>query len=195
MADLPHRRDRALGGGGLMLFVNENIPSRKLTEHILPEGIGILCAEINLKKQKWIIMNVYHPPNTNKYFMDHLNKAIDFYSTKYDRIVIIGDFNFEPSTDHIETLCHSYVLHNLVKENTYFKGPPKCYHLILTNCKFNFQNTIALLTTGFSDVHKMTVTILKSEYIKADPIQIQHRILLVEGGEIILTNIKPTKYF
>ena len=94
--------------------------------------------------------------------------------SKYDGIVIIGDFNLEPSTDHIETLCHSYVLHNLVKENTCLKGSPKCYHLILTNCKYNFQNTIAL-TAGCSDLHKMTVTILQSEYIKADPIQIQYR--------------------
>ena len=53
---LPHRRDRALGGGGLMLFVNENIPSKKLTEPILPEDIEILCAEINLKKQKWVFI-------------------------------------------------------------------------------------------------------------------------------------------
>ena len=64
-------------------------------------------------------MGVYHSPNTSKkYFMDHLSKAIDFYSTKYDKIVIIGDFNLEPSTDHIETL---------VKENACFKGPHKCY--------------------------------------------------------------------
>ena len=75
---------------------------------------------------------------------------------------------------HIHIYTHSFVLHNLVKENTCFKGEPKCYDLILTNCKFNFQNTIAL-TTGFSDFHKMTVTILKTEYVKADPIQIQYR--------------------
>ena len=48
--------------------------------------------------------------------MDHLSKTIDFYSTKYNRIVIMGDFNLEPSTEHIETLCHSFVLHNLVKK-------------------------------------------------------------------------------
>ena len=61
-----------------------------------------------------------------------------------------------------------------MKENTCLKGPSKCYHLTLTNCKYNFQNTIAL-TTGFSDFHKMTVITLKTEYIKADPIQIQYR--------------------
>ena len=33
----------------------------------------------------------------------------------------------------------------------------------------------AALTTGFSDFHKMTLTILKTEYVKADPIQINYR--------------------
>ena len=52
-----------LGGGGLMLFVNENIPSKKLTAHILPNDVEILCTEINLKKQKWVIIGIYNPPN------------------------------------------------------------------------------------------------------------------------------------
>ena len=172
---LPHRKDRALGGGGLILYVNENIPSKKLNEHILPDDVEILCTEINLKKQKWVIIGIYHPPNMkDDYFIDHLSKTIDFYSTKYDRLVIMGDFNLEPSTELIETLCNSYDLYNLVKEHTCFKGVPKCYDLILTNCKHNFQNTVAL-TTGFSDFHKMTVTVLKTEYVKADPIQVNYR--------------------
>ena len=61
-----------------------------------------------------------------------------------------------------------------MKENTCFKGTPKCYDLILTNRKYNFQNTVAL-TSGFSDFHKMTVTVLKTEYIKAEPLQINYR--------------------
>ena len=101
----PHRKDRALGGGGLMLFVNEDIPSKLLTGHTLPENVEILCTEINLKKQKWVIIGIYNPPGmNNKYFMDNLSKTIDLYSTKYDRIVVMGDFNLEPSSVHIEAL-------------------------------------------------------------------------------------------
>ena len=47
----------------------------------------------------------------------------------------MGDFNSEPSDEQVETFCDSYDLHNLVKEKTCFKDPPKCYDLILTNCK------------------------------------------------------------
>ena len=45
--------------------------------------------------------------------------------------------------------------------------------MILTNRKYHFQNILAL-TTVFSDFHKMTVTILKTEFVKSDPIQINY---------------------
>ena len=44
----------------------------------------------------------------------------------------------------------------------------------MTNRKYHFQNTFAMIT-GFSDFHKMTVTILKSEFVKSDPLQIKYR--------------------
>ena len=43
----------------------------------------------------------------DNYFLDHLSKTVDFYSTKYDRIAIMGDFNLESFTELIETLCNS----------------------------------------------------------------------------------------
>ena len=171
----PHRKDRAFGAGGLLMYVNENIPSRKLNELTLPDDIEIMCVEINLKKQKWAIIGIYRPPALHeRYFLDNLSRTIDYYSKKYDKVVIMGDFNSEPSDEPIETFCDSYNLYNLVKEKTCFKGLPKCYDLILTNCKNSFQNTI-VVTTGFSDFHKMTATVLKTEFVKADPIQINYR--------------------
>ena len=49
---MPHRKDRVLGVGGLLLYANEDIPSRQLKEHILHDDIEILCVEINLKETK-----------------------------------------------------------------------------------------------------------------------------------------------
>ena len=37
------------------------------------------------------------------------------------------------------------------------------------------KHFIAVVTTGFSDFHKMTVTVLKTEFVKSDPIQIYYR--------------------
>ena len=62
---LPHRRDRAFGAGGLLLYVKEDIPSKKLKDYVSPSDIEILCVEINLKKQKWVIIGIYKLPNMN----------------------------------------------------------------------------------------------------------------------------------
>ena len=48
----PYRRDRSIGGGGLLMYINDNIPSRILNEHSLPADMEVLCVEMNLKKQK-----------------------------------------------------------------------------------------------------------------------------------------------
>ena len=58
-----------------------------------------------------------------------------------------------------------YDLKNLVKENTCFKSieNPSCVDLFLTNCCKSFQNTFAT-STGISDFHKMTVTVLKTTF-------------------------------
>ena len=60
-----------------------------------------------------------------------LSRCSDYYSNKYDRIVNLGDFNSEPTNEPVETFCSSYNLYNLIKEKTCFKGPPKCYDLII----------------------------------------------------------------
>ena len=129
--------------------------------------------EINLRKQTWLIIGIYNLPKMkNTYFYDHLIRVADLYSTIYERFIIMEDFNMEPSEELIEDFCDSFSLYNFVKENTCFKDPPKCFDLILTNCKYNFQN-IKAITTGYSEFHKMTV--LKTEFVNANPLQINYR--------------------
>ena len=53
----PYQKDRTLGGG-LLMYVNENIPSRTLHEHSIPDDIEIMCVEINLRKQKWVLLGI-----------------------------------------------------------------------------------------------------------------------------------------
>ena len=40
------------------MYVNENIPFCILVEHNIPCDIEILCIEINLRKQKWILLGI-----------------------------------------------------------------------------------------------------------------------------------------
>ena len=126
--------------------------------------------EINLRKRKLLITGIHNPPKMkNTSFFDHLSRVDNLYSKIYDRFIIMGDSNIEPSEELLENVFDSFSLYTLVKEHTCCKDPPKCYGLILTNCKYTFQNTKAI-TTGYSDVHKMTVAVLKTEYVKAKPV-------------------------
>ena len=40
----PHRKDRSLGGGGILMYVN-NIPSRILNQHTIPDDVEIMCGD------------------------------------------------------------------------------------------------------------------------------------------------------
>ena len=92
----PYRIDRTAHGGGLMLFVREDIPS-KLLPNINPScNIENIFVEINLRSKKWLISGSYSP--NVSHIQNHtvnLTKNLDFYSSKYENFIVIGDFNTE----------------------------------------------------------------------------------------------------
>ena len=76
----------------------------------------------------------YHPPSqSDEYFFNNLDKAPDTYS-KYDKVLLMGDFNTEISEQRIESFLYMHELCNLVKEKTPFKNlqNPSCIDLLLT---------------------------------------------------------------
>ena len=76
----------------------------------------------------------------------------------------------------MERLCASYNLKSLIKEPTCFKSVdnPSCIDLILTNHPKCFQNS-GVYETGISDFHKLTFTVLKTYFQKANPRIIKYR--------------------
>ena len=82
---LPYRRDRNRNGGGVMIFVREDISSKLLIKHSLPDDIEVLFVEINLRKTKFLLLGGYHPPSqTDHYFFNNINRALDLYRVTYD---------------------------------------------------------------------------------------------------------------
>ena len=173
----PFRKDKSKHSGGLLLYVSEEIPSRELTRHTCPNDIQNIVIELNLRKQKWLVIAIYHPPSQGEsYFLDCLSDIIDQYSSKYDRIVCIGDFNITPLSVNMTGFLSDHTLINLVKEPTCFKSVtnPSCIDLILTNQKHSFKHTQAL-ETGISDFHKLIITIMKTCFKKSGPKQLIYR--------------------
>ena len=54
----PYRLDVSCNSGGLLTYINSDIPSRKLSFKI-PQDVQIILIEINLRKMKWLIISIY----------------------------------------------------------------------------------------------------------------------------------------
>ena len=77
-----------------MVFIREDIPSRKLDMFNFSIGIEGLFIEINLRKSKWLLLATYKPPSLSKHdFFNHVGKALDFYGAKYENFIVMGDLN------------------------------------------------------------------------------------------------------
>ena len=64
---LPYRCDRNANGGGVMIYVREDIPSRELTTLSSAPNMEGIFLEINLRKAKWLIFGGY---NNNKVYIE-----------------------------------------------------------------------------------------------------------------------------
>ena len=125
--------------------------------------------EINLRKDKWLVISVDRPPSQNsEYLLYELDKMIDYFSVSYDNHVIIGDFKLEASTGLLKNSKNSNALHNLIKVYLCFKGKGTCIDLILTNQKYSFKNTNTF-EKGLSGHHHMIYTMLKFTSEKSGP--------------------------
>ena len=162
----PYRLDRNSNGGGLMLFVREDISSNLVEAEAKPiEGFYI---ELNLRNDKWLLNCSYNPHKNN--IGNHLKALSDFldsHSSTYEKILILGDFNVEADDQNMKTFCDSYSLTSLIKQPTCYKNPsnPKCIDLILTNVPRSFQTT-CVIETGLSGFHLMTLTVMREGFTK-----------------------------
>ena len=122
----PYRLHRCSNGGGILLYIRDDITSRLLSISNKTESN---FAEINFSKKKWLICASYNHDKSNiSHRLHHLGKGLDNYIGKYDNILLLGDFNSEFSEPSLNDFCDIYNLKNLVKEPTCYKNPgnPSC---------------------------------------------------------------------
>ena len=173
----PFRYDRNRFGGGVLIYIRDDIPCKELSKHKFPVDIEGIFIEINLRKTKWLILGTYRPPNQSvDYFFENVGKALDIYSQKYDKFLLCGDFNSQHTESSLSEFLLKYNSKNLFMEKTCFKNPenPRCIDLFLTNSVQSFQST-SVFATSVSDFHKMILTVLKTSFPKSAPKKILHR--------------------
>ena len=86
-----YRRDRNSNGGGLLLYIREDIPSSLLN---IDNNIEGLSVELNVRKKTWLIYCTYNPhKNFISTHLKEMSKTFAKFSSKYDNFILLGDLN------------------------------------------------------------------------------------------------------
>ena len=185
----PYRLDRNGYGGGILLYIREDIPSKIIESKMNIEGFFV---ELNLRRKKWLLCCSYNPKYFQvTYHLKEIGRVLDILSSNYENILLLGDFTTEPSDTALSNFCEIYNFKNLIKDKTCFKNPekPSCIDLIITNRPNSFQNSM-VIETGLSDFHKMCVTVMKIYFVKQKPTIVHYRKFKNFNNDAFLKDLK-----
>ena len=104
------------------MYVKEDIASNLVASEETP--IEVVYVELILSKDKWLINSSFSPhKNLTSNHIDALTKALDLHSSKYGKIILLGDFNVAVDELYIRCFCDSYSLENSIKHPISYKNP------------------------------------------------------------------------
>ena len=66
----PFRLDINSKSGGILVYVKSTVPSGKLKCDILLKSIQSIPFELNLIKEKWLVISIYWPPSQDSEFSE-----------------------------------------------------------------------------------------------------------------------------
>ena len=171
---MPYRLDRNRNGGGVIIYVREDIPSKILRKHFFPNDIEGVFVEIDFRKSKWLLCGTHHPPeHSDQYYFDNIDKALDVYC-QYQKIMLVGDFNAQIGEKCFDEFQHE--LRSVNDRRTCNKNPdkPSCIDFILTNSPLSFHKSDCLFT-GLPNGHKVVLSVFKTTFSKSKPKGIIYR--------------------
>ena len=89
-----YRLGRNQDGGGLMLYIREDFPSKSLAEIKIDNEIENNLIEIKAWSKKWLVSDSCTPKLSH--FKNHLQeiwKGLHLNSSKYENFIVLADFN------------------------------------------------------------------------------------------------------
>ena len=92
----PYHFDRTKEGGGILVYIRKDIPSKLLNISYIASDIECLGIEVNLRKVKWLVICSHNPrKNYISNHLENLSKLLNRNFSQYERFLCIGDFNSE----------------------------------------------------------------------------------------------------
>ena len=120
------RKDRNKYGDGLMFYINQKIPCKKIETYQFISPTEILTLEINLGKEKLLIFGTYKPLNiNNSSFLNEIYNAITFYRTLYENCVLLGDLIIAHDNTQLQNFCESFLFEHLIRNQLATRGIPQ----------------------------------------------------------------------
>ena len=132
------RRDRSTFGGGVAVYIKENITFKRLLEFEYDSQLELIWTEIKTLDGKVLMCTVYRPPNDNE-FWDRLEENIEHVKSvsKTQNMLILGDMNADFGTvngEKLLDLCKHYNFNFHITEPTRITDTTRtCLDQILTN--------------------------------------------------------------
>ena len=119
------RRDRNTHGGGVALYIKENL-SYTLRNDLVPVQLEMICAEINRPySRSFLVGTWYKPPNSNIDLFTEYSSFIEKCDYENNQIIILGDMNcdylkdpIDPHSRKLRFLSSVYQLEQLILEPT-----------------------------------------------------------------------------
>ena len=102
--------------------MKEDIPSKLLSVENSPTEV--FFVEINLRNKKWLLSCSYNPTRENiENHLEALSKSLPLYSSSYENLIVVGDFNVCVEEISMSGFCDTFCLKSLIKDSTCFKKP------------------------------------------------------------------------
>ena len=163
------RRDRPAFGGGLLIYIRNNISFKriKLFELVTLENIWI---EVSTNDGKLLICNIYRPPSFND-FWEMFDNNIDLVKSKLPlaKVIILGDLNSDFTTINgrkLTEICLNQNLHCLISKPTRITlNTETCLDQIITNIP-NFIISTSVDPPFSSNDHCTVGVKVKFKYLK-----------------------------
>ena len=161
------RKDRNRYGGGVVLYVRDNIPFSERKD-LISKDLEMVCIEINRPYNKSLLISAwYRPPNSNINFFDEYAEFLCKCEAENKELIVLGDLNCDVSktqldnqTRKLQFLCSLYQFDQLINEPTRVTPTSaSLIDLILTNKPENISQS-GVVHLGISD-HSLIFAIRK----------------------------------
>ena len=146
------------------MYVRGDLPKKQfdldLCRSIVNNDIGRIemhSVELNVKGDKWIIVNMYKKPQTpNAMLTNCVDNVLTFCTQSAPNVILCGDFNINMLSKNncFQDTLDIHGIRNIVKDPTCYKSnDPTLLDLVITNVHKRIH--VCCIESDPSDFHKM----------------------------------------